>query len=63
MSKVKCGDCGKVFDECEIITWREDRGEFWGMPFYETLSGCPFCHGLDCENVEEQKGESENDKN
>ena len=63
MSKVKCGDCGKVFDEGEIITWREDRGEFWGMPCYETLSGCPFCHGLDCENVEEQKGESENDKN
>ena len=40
-----CNDCFHVFDDDEIATWRESRGEFWGMPCYETVSGCPKCHG------------------
>ena len=37
----KCIECGTVFEEPK--TWKEGRGEFWGMPCTETMSGCPKC--------------------
>ena len=48
----KCADCGLVFDESDIATWKEDRGEFWGMPAYETMSGCPRCHSGAIDEIE-----------
>lgn len=39
----RCNDCGHIFDEGEEYTWQESRGEFWGSPCSETLSGCPIC--------------------
>ena len=39
----KCIECEAVFDEPK--TWEEDRGEFWGFPCSETVSGCPECRG------------------
>ncbi len=39
----KCLDCGCVFDE--PISWSESRGEYWGMPCSEEVSGCPYCKG------------------
>ena len=41
----KCLECGKVFEDDEIAHWQESRGEFWGSPAYETMSGCPHCQG------------------
>ena len=41
----KCIDCGFVFEEGEEAVWEEDRGEFWGAPCSERVSGCPKCHG------------------
>ena len=43
MKTYKCVKCGTVFEHPE--TWEEDRGEFWGIPCSETVSGCPNCRG------------------
>ena len=40
-----CLECGNVFSEDEIEYWKEDRGEHFGTPRYETFSGCPRCNG------------------
>ena len=40
---LKCEECGLIFDEDELASWNEGRGEFWGMPCFETLQGCPHC--------------------
>ena len=40
-----CLECGKTFEEGEVARWREDRGEFWGFPCSEEVTGCPFCEG------------------
>ena len=40
-----CLECGHVFSEDDVAVWKEDRGEWWGSPCYETLSGCPQCGG------------------
>ena len=37
----KCYECDAVFEEPK--TWEEDRGEFWGTPCTEKVSGCPKC--------------------
>ena len=58
---LKCEDCGLEFEDNEIATWREDRGEFWGMPAYETCWGCPRCHSTAVEDVKDQNDESEVD--
>ena len=41
--RFKCWDCGKYFNEYEEV--REDRGEFWGIPCFETVAYCPYCGG------------------
>lgn len=46
----KCLECGEVFEE--PYYWSESRGEFWGFPCSEEVSGCPHCKG-DYEEVEE----------
>lgn len=40
-----CVDCGNIFEEDAVAEWYEDRGEFWGMPCRERMTGCPNCHG------------------
>jgi hypothetical protein len=40
-----CIECGHVFDEDEIVAWKESRGEYWGTPCSELISGCPKCKG------------------
>lgn len=39
----KCLECYRVFDEPN--EWEEYRGECFGFPSYETMSGCPHCGG------------------
>lgn len=38
-----CCDCGSSFHE--PVQWVEDRGECFGSPAYEQLSGSPCCYG------------------
>lgn len=38
-----CLECGEIFSNPTI--WTEDRGECFGAPAYEELSGSPCCHG------------------
>ena len=40
MIAYKC-ECGCVFDRPRAV--RESRGEFWGVPCYETMYYCPAC--------------------
>lgn len=40
-----CLDCGHIFDDDEVAVWQEGRGEYWGRPCSETVSGCPCCRG------------------
>ena len=40
-----CLECGHIFDEDEVYTWKESRGEYWGTPCYEEMAGCPRCKG------------------
>lgn len=41
----KCEECGHVFADEDIARWKEDRGEHFGFPCAETMSGCPKCKG------------------
>ena len=62
--KYICGECGHIFEEEEIATWSEDRGEFWGQRAYETMWGCPACFSGDIEEYkesDEDEGDEEND--
>ena len=43
MSKFVCLHCSHLFDEDDIATWQEGRGEYWGSPCSETVGGCPQC--------------------
>lgn len=42
---LKCLECGHVFSEYDLNTWEESRGEHFGIPCYEKMSGCPICEG------------------
>ena len=41
----KCLTCGHIFEEGEQAIWKESRGEYWGTPCSEEMSGCPLCKG------------------
>lgn len=41
----RCNECGNLFEEGEQARWSESRGEFWGTPCSEEMSGCPLCKG------------------
>lgn len=41
----KCLRCGHIFEEGEQARWNESRGEYWGMPCSEEMTGCPLCKG------------------
>ena len=41
----KCLECGHIFEEGEEDHWQESRGEYWGIPWFEDMVGCPLCRG------------------
>lgn len=41
----KCIECGHIFEKGEEKHWTESRGEFWGKPAEEPMTGCPHCKG------------------
>lgn len=59
MTKFHCLECDKEFDE--PVEWYEDRGEFWGVPCSERMSGCPYCRG-EYMTVEEYEREYADDE-
>lgn len=39
----RCCECGTLFEQPK--TFQDYRGECWGTPAYETITGCPYCEG------------------
>lgn len=58
--RFRCMECGRTFDEPKRV--QESRGEFWGVPCYETMRYCPFCMGDFEENTEEEEEEEEDEE-
>lgn len=62
----KCCECEREFDEPE--KYSEPRGEYWGVPCWEDIWGCPYCGSYDYEEVrydedeEEEEDEYEDDE-
>ena len=48
---LKCRDCRCEFEEPHRV--QEDRGEFWGVPAFETMYYCPFCGSEDFGELDE----------
>lgn len=55
----RCNDCGHEFEIPD--TWEEYRGEFWGMPAYERVSGCPMCQSGDYDEVVDDPADEESE--
>lgn len=54
MRKLKCYDCGNIFDEEDADTVSENVGEFWGSPAYMNYNACPKCRSTDLDEYEEE---------
>lgn len=52
----KCLRCGRKFDNKELTTVPQYRGEYQGMAAYEDESFCPVC-GYDVECCSEWEGD------
>lgn len=59
MRKLKCYDCGNVFDEEDADTVSEKVGEFWGAPAYMDYNACPNCRSTGVETYTEEEDEEE----
>lgn len=53
--KMKCNECGCIFDADEAVSWEEYRGEWFGFPARETVYGCPDCRSDDIAEYEEEE--------
>lgn len=53
----RCEECGAIFETAE--SWKEYRGECFGYPAYETVSGCPCCRSTDVEEYDPDEDEDE----
>lgn len=51
----KCEYCGEIFEE--PVSAKEDRGEFWGAPCYETIYICPACGSDDFYELSKEEEE------
>ena len=40
-----CEDCGRIFDEEDVLYWKEDRGKYGEDTCFEEMCGCPSCKG------------------
>lgn len=54
---LKCFDCGWTGEQEELRRVEESRGEFWGMPAYETMYYCPCCGSDYIEDYDEEEYE------
>lgn len=51
--KYICNNCGAVVDTDKLRTVREEVGEYWGSPAYDSYGVCPCCGSEDLEEGEE----------
>ena len=58
---LKCFDCGWKGEDYELRRVEESRGEFWGMPAFETMYYCPCC-GSECIDEYRPGDEEEEDE-
>lgn len=56
----RCLECGEIFDEPDEI--RENVGEFWGTPAYESFNVCPCCKSDEIEEVDPADLEDEEEE-
>lgn len=59
MRKLKCYDCGEIFDEEDADTVSENVGEFWGSPAYMNYNACPRCGSTELDEYHESEEEGE----
>lgn len=52
MRKLKCYECGAIFNEEDAGEYQECVGEFWGAPAYQTFLCCPHCNSDEIEDYE-----------
>jgi DNA-directed RNA polymerase subunit RPC12/RpoP len=55
----KCENCGAIFSEQRMI--QESRGEYWGVPCYETMYYCPKCGNEDFDEYEDEDEDDEDE--
>ena len=48
-----CKDCESTFDKPD--TYRENVGEYWGTPAYQTFGCCPYCKSGEYEEMKRCK--------
>lgn len=60
MYKYRCWDCGREFDEPG--TYKDPRGEYWGVPCWETMPCCPYCESGDFEEIEDEDEDEEEEE-
>lgn len=53
----RCGECGREF--YEPGSYEDYRGEYWGMPCWETIPCCPHCDSDDFEEIKDDEEEEE----
>lgn len=58
--KMKCADCGKIFDVEDAAEHKEYHFELPGRP-YESWLACPACGGVDLEEIDEDEEEEEDE--
>ncbi|MBR5089550.1 MAG: hypothetical protein IK093_08980 [Ruminiclostridium sp.] len=49
----RCERCGREFDEPG--TYKDYRGEYWGVPCWEDMPCCPYCESGDFDNIESEE--------
>lgn len=55
MSKMRCYNCGHIFNEEDAEQRFDNVGEFWGAPAYMGFSICPKCNSDEIEEVEDEQ--------
>lgn len=49
-----CLNCNRIFEDNETANHKE-YGEFWGAPYSEIISACPYCDSEDIIEYEPPK--------
>lgn len=55
----RCCNCGKFFDWPREV--QESRGEYWGVPCYETIYLSPCCETEEFEEIKEGQEDGRED--
>lgn len=59
--RVRCEDCGMIFQEYELRLDSEMIGEYMGAPAYVTYTVCPVCGSMELEDYYGDEDEIDED--